>query len=508
LRNGVFFKISLLISIVGIFGGAAAFWNTHQLASLDDTNANLSEARKLNEVVQNVISSINSINLAAMDAIVDKDSGTVAEELIEEYQINKKNIESLKTNLTLSFEITNSTQNLSKTLGDIDNLLAATESLFYFVNKKSKSSSLFAELDDRIDSSAVSAKESLRSVSGLLIEEMNRRSIEFVEESDSTQFWIITNSVLLVLILIGVGSPIALTIVRPLNNVTGSISHSASTLTDVQLQIEQSQNELKSVVDQQAAAIHQTTAAMQETERSLEKGLEFLNESLRFAKNTKDKSQSGENVMNSLFESMTSLKDASAALTNMISILKEIESKTDFINSIVFKTQMLSVNASIEAARAGQHGKGFSVVAVEVGNLAKLSGESAIQINSLLKNGIGSANNLVKDITQRISSTLENNKEALAVFKEIATDMTLVTEKLESLENSQGEQNSAISMTLTAMGDLNKGAVKCSEVADQFGNLTNSLSLEVDRLQTDVNRTKEVVFGQNRPALLQLAKAS
>ena len=67
------------------------------------------------------------------------------------------------------------------------------------------------------------------------------------------------------------------------------------------------------------------------------------------------------------------------------SIIQEIEDKTKAIDEIVFQTKLLSFNASVEAERAGEHGRGFSVVAQEVGNLAQLSGKSAAEINEILK---------------------------------------------------------------------------------------------------------------------------
>ncbi len=71
------------------------------------------------------------------------------------------------------------------------------------------------------------------------------------------------------------------------------------------------------------------------------------------------------------------------------------------INSIVFKTQMLSFNASIEAARAGAQGKGFAVVAAEVGRLADLSGKAASEISELLQSSQDRVKNLVENVTTR-----------------------------------------------------------------------------------------------------------
>merc|ERR1711991_356389 len=73
-------------------------------------------------------------------------------------------------------------------------------------------------------------------------------------------------------------------------------------------------------------------------------------------------------------------------------IINQIANKTSIINDIVFQTKLLSFNASVEAARAGEHGKGFSVVAEEVGTLAKSSGEAAHEIEEMLSKQIDRVN--------------------------------------------------------------------------------------------------------------------
>ena len=81
---------------------------------------------------------------------------------------------------------------------------------------------------------------------------------------------------------------------------------------------------------------------------------------------------------------MTSISESTEDLDSINNSIRGIQ-KTQVINDIVFQTQLLSFNASIEAAKAGVHGKGFSVVAEEVGKLAVLSGTAASEISEILK---------------------------------------------------------------------------------------------------------------------------
>lgn len=79
-----------------------------------------------------------------------------------------------------------------------------------------------------------------------------------------------------------------------------------------------------------------------------------------------------------------SVNNAERTLQQLQGALQTIQSKAKAINAIVTKLKLLSLNASIEAARAGLHGKGFAVVAEEVGRLAQSSGEASREIEGLL----------------------------------------------------------------------------------------------------------------------------
>lgn len=75
---------------------------------------------------------------------------------------------------------------------------------------------------------------------------------------------------------------------------------------------------------------------------------------------------------------------ANTKLGRLVGLIASIKNKTKVIDDLVFESRLLSFNASIEAARAGVHGKGFSVVAEEVGKLASMSGKAADEIRTLL----------------------------------------------------------------------------------------------------------------------------
>ncbi len=99
--------------------------------------------------------------------------------------------------------------------------------------------------------------------------------------------------------------------------------------------------------------------------------------------------------MVSLVRAMEAIESQSEDVGRMVEIIEDIGKETKAIHAIVFETKMLSFNASIEAARAGDHGAGFSVVAQEINSLAEMSGTAAHAIHRLLDESLGRANAIV-----------------------------------------------------------------------------------------------------------------
>jgi len=80
-------------------------------------------------------------------------------------------------------------------------------------------------------------------------------------------------------------------------------------------------------------------------------------------------------------------------------IFGKIQSKTSLINDIVFQSKLLSFNASIEAARSGEHGKGFAVVAEEVGKLTRMTGALSLEISQLLETSTQQVDKVVGNVS-------------------------------------------------------------------------------------------------------------
>lgn len=143
---------------------------------------------------------------------------------------------------------------------------------------------------------------------------------------------------------------------------------------------------------------------------------------------------------------MRTLEDAIDKISNMSA---EIEEIIDEINSIAQQTNMLSLNASIEAARVGESGKGFAVVATQVGDLAARSAQAAKQTSQLITNSINAVEEgrlLTKETAEEFSAVVTDIRDASRSVKEI-TDLvkqnvatvSQAVEGLDVIENVVGK---------------------------------------------------------------------
>jgi hypothetical protein len=146
------------------------------------------------------------------------------------------------------------------------------------------------------------------------------------------------------------------------------------------------------------------------------KRIEKINKHIDIIKNTSEIIQS---ELNEISSSVNNIHDVSDNLMNSINLSKKHIAESDkiikYFNDISKQTKILGINASIESARAGEHGKGFSVVAMEVQKLANNSGEFAKEINVILTK----LSEEIKNINNEINNIDEQSEIQITASKKV-----------------------------------------------------------------------------------------
>lgn len=218
-----------------------------------------------------------------------------------------------------------------------------------------------------------------------------------------------------------------------------------------------SMQELNETVEQLSLSVNEiadnaTTLAMvvADTRENGTQVNEKMKETVNVSKQGKADMQNVSNAMKDINESVLRLQEA---ISKVGHASEEITNITNVIGDIADETNLLSLNASIEAARAGEAGRGFSVVATQIGQLAQTSAESVhnietliSEINALVKDTISQADESVESIHN--SSTLVNN--ALHTFDEIFDNIDAVSELVHQM-TEQVEQVDGVASNVAAI---------------------------------------------------------
>jgi len=261
--------------------------------------------------------------------------------------------------------------------------------------------------------------------------------------------------------------------------------------------LRQASQKLASTGQEQSAAIQETVSALSEMSSMIAQ----TGENIKLTQNTtltaQEKTFEGVKVMQRLTNTMNSIKLASDQIQKIAKSIDEISSKTNIINDIVFKSQLLSFNASIEAARAGQHGRGFSVVAEEVGSLAEMSGEAALEIDNLIKDCQLTVKETIDSIQLRVKDGGDVNELAQSSFKEIAEKIKEINQQMMSINEATQQQEIGISQSNTAMKQMDVAAQQNSIAATNCFQLSEDLGEEGKKFVSEISIYKDYVLGKN-----------
>jgi len=211
----------------------------------------------------------------------------------------------------------------------------------------------------------------------------------------------------------------------------------------------------------QAASLEETAASTEEITSNIAQTSEKAQKMLIISAETQDSANSGKDLALKTVNSMDEINETVLSINEAIAL----------IDQIAFQTNILSLNAAVEAATAGEAGKGFAVVAQEVRNLASRSAEVAKEIKSLVETATVKAHD-----GKNISSSM------IEGFSKLEKNITETSNLIKDVASAAKEQNLGISQISDAMNQLDKFTQQNAAIADK----TNKIAEETNKIAKDI----------------------
>ncbi len=282
----------------------------------------------------------------------------------------------------------------------------------------------------------------------------------------------------LILLSIGISLFFSSSLSKDLSILASGLAKNATQVSEVAGKVAASSSELSSSSTEQAAALQETVASIDQISAMASKNSDNANRSLESSRGSQNTVLKGQEVVSEMLHAIEEIDHANgdimkqvevsnSEIANIVKVIKEIGTKTNVINDIVFQTKLLSFNASVEAARAGEHGKGFAVVAEEVGNLAQMSGNAAKEISDMLESSIRNVESIAKEMQTgvgrlvlqgkaKVQSGVQTAQRCKEMLNQIVKNVSEVDSMVAQIASASQEQSVGINEVTKAMNQMDQ----------------------------------------------------
>lgn len=262
--------------------------------------------------------------------------------------------------------------------------------------------------------------------------------------------------------------------VTSLRSIIGQIRETASEIAAAASEIQAAATQQSANAAEQNASITQTVATVEELRSTVLQTAERTSSVVGLSQQSVQTSLNGHQTISDTVDGMNLIRQRVDNIADNTLILSErtqqVSEIIESVNQIADQSKLLALNASIEAARAGEEGKGFSVVAMEVRQLAEQSRDATARVHNIL-NEIQQATNTVVMVTEEGSKGVESGttlvEQVGQAIEELTHTIEIAAQAAEQIAASTQQQTNGMDQLVAAMAQIKQASSQSAASAKQ-----------------------------------------
>jgi methyl-accepting chemotaxis protein len=284
-----------------------------------------------------------------------------------------------------------------------------------------------------------------------------------------------------------------------LNGIVSELKQVATQLADIGNTVGISVSETSASIDSQQSETDQLAAAIEQLAASATQIAQSAASASESSKTSNEEAQKGETIAKASRESMSELTvmldEATQSVDKLNNDTKSIATIVEVIQGIAEQTNLLALNAAIEAARAGEQGRGFAVVADEVRNLAQRTKSSTVEISNIVET-IGNASGQVVDVINKANS--QSSKATEMVSEASQTYANIIT-NVQNMTDINYEVASAAEQQSNVSSEVSSNVMRIKGLCDQnTHNLASISEQSQQQIQVSTKLTELIGFFRSK----------
>jgi len=285
--------------------------------------------------------------------------------------------------------------------------------------------------------------------------------------------------------------------VRKVHDLVASVRGASGEVSQASVHISSCMDDMAVAMNDELARAQQISAAAEEMNASIAEVAAKAEQADATSVESGQVATDGGQVVRQTVDDMQSIADtvqqASASIESLLGRSEQIGHVINVINDIADQTNLLALNAAIEAARAGEHGRGFAVVADEVRKLADRTTTATQEIAESIRSMQAETAEAMDRMTasrDRVTSGVDRAGQAGAALQTIVASATSVTDIVRAIAVASREQAAASDEVSRSVSDISTGMQRVSQTASDSTRVVSQLAAKSDQLHALISKFK------------------